>query len=252
MNNWELFILKKRSIWFHIIVGYLTAGLWVIVYFVTNYNYNKKLKKEAIAKLKEENLDEIKIESDDIEYNPNCEFLYSDNRTRDFSDNYVVLDIETTGLDAQNERITEIGALKYIDNKLTDTFQVLINPEKEISWRITSLTGITNEMVKDCETIDKVLPRLINFIENYDLVLHNSKFDIRFIAYNLYKNNMPLINNKIFCTLENARKYLDLEKYKLEYIKEYFNLDFGSHRALDDCYTTNFLYQHLKQINNKK
>ena len=165
---------------------------------------------------------------------------------------YIVFDVETTGLDPRTDKITEIGALKYKDNKLIDKFQKLINPRIHITAKIYLLTGINDEMVKNCSGIENVLPDFIKFIENYTLVAHNAKFDTSFIACKLQEHNMSLFRNKVIDTLylsREALKYMD--SYSLAYLKDYFKLSFGSHRAIEDCYTTNYVYQYCKASKRK-
>lgn len=81
---------------------------------------------------------------------------------------YIVFDLETTGLSSDRDKITEIGAVKIRDGIIVDKFSQLVNPEMEISEQITELTGITNEMVEDKPTIDKVLPKSKNSARRYN------------------------------------------------------------------------------------
>jgi len=76
---------------------------------------------------------------------------------------YTVIDIETTGLSKGYHQITEIAAAKIRSGEIVDSYQTLINPKVSIPHFITGLTGITNEMVKDSPTIDKVLPTFVDF-----------------------------------------------------------------------------------------
>jgi len=97
---------------------------------------------------------------------------------------YIVLDIETTGLSRYIHKITEIAAVKVKDNKIIEEYQTLVNPETKIPRFITRLTGIDNEMVKDAPTINEVMPGLLKFLGNHTIVAHNATFDYGFIAYN--------------------------------------------------------------------
>ena len=169
------------------------------------------------------------------------------NKQKDLVKDYVVFDLETTGFDAKTCEIIEIGALKYKDDKLVDEFNILINPGKDIPSSITNITGINNEMVKDAPNIKEVLPKFIEFIEDLTLVAHNSSFDLSFIEENIKRLNLDMINNKNIDTVYLARKYIkETENSKLENLKKYFNLEYGSHRSLEDCYTTNYVYQYCK------
>ncbi|MDD3232090.1 MAG: 3'-5' exonuclease [Clostridia bacterium] len=119
---------------------------------------------------------------------------------------YIVLDIETTGLDLVYDEIIEIGALKVVNGQIVETFSELVRPNNKISQFISSLTGITNEMLDSAQEIDKVLPRFIDFAQNMLIVGHNVNFDINFIYdYTLNVLNKPFANNFID-TLRLSRK----------------------------------------------
>lgn len=163
-------------------------------------------------------------------------------------DDYVVFDLETTGLDPLTCEIIEIGALKYQNNELIDEFSVLIKPKRKISAKITDLTGITNDMVASAPKIEEILPKFLTFIADFPLVAHNSNFDISFILENIKKLNLPPLKNANIDTVVLARLYLPkVYNYKLTTLKNYFKLDFGSHRSVDDCKTTNYVYQYCKK-----
>ncbi|MCI8575811.1 MAG: hypothetical protein HFI09_05010 [Bacilli bacterium] len=165
-----------------------------------------------------------------------------------FVNSYVVFDTETTGLKDQTDQIIEIGALKYINDELVDEFEVLINPEEDIPEIITTITGITNEMVMGEKTIEEVLPLFMEFIGDLPVVCHNAPFDIGFINASLKKCGMDIMKNDAIDTVLLAREYIpQAYNYKLETLKKYFKLDFGSHRSVDDCKTTNFVYQECKK-----
>lgn len=169
------------------------------------------------------------------------------NGEKELVSDYVVFDLETTGLDSFSDRIIEIGALKYRNNELVDEFSVLINPEVMISPKITEITGITNEMVGSAKTIKEIMPEFIRFIENLPLIAHNSQFDLSFIEENVKRLGLDVPRNTNIDTVELARKYIPrVYNYKLTTLKNYFKLDFGSHRSVDDCKTTNYVYQYCK------
>ena len=110
------------------------------------------------------------------------EDIVQDANDKELSQTFVVFDIETTGFSNTNDKITEIGAVKIENFKVVDKFSELINPQKDISYKIQELTGITNDMVKDKPTIDEVLPKFIEFIGDSVLVAHNAEFDMSFIS----------------------------------------------------------------------
>lgn len=170
----------------------------------------------------------------------------------DFVDDYIVFDLETTGLDSFSDEIIEIGALKYKNNKLIDTFHEYVKPSNLIPNKISNINGITNEDVKHSQSIKEVLPKFINFIEDYTLIAHNNSFDLNFIMQNLKKQNISCIKNKTIDTLSLARDYIpDLDNYKLETLKKFLGINNISHRALSDCEATNAVYQYCKNQNVK-
>ena len=103
---------------------------------------------------------------------------------------YIVLDIETTGLDPEFDEIIEIGAIKVINGKIVDEFSELVKPSNAITPFISSLTGITNDMLKTAKNINQVLPKFLDFVKDMTIVGHNVNFDINFIYdYTLYISN---------------------------------------------------------------
>lgn len=179
--------------------------------------------------------------------NYNSNKFKTEKKNDSFVDDYIIFDLETTGLDYYKNKIIEIGALKYKNNQLVDEFHMLINPEIKLPNKIISITGITDDMLKDCETIDKVLPNFIEWIEDYTLIAHNSSFDMGFINAKSNELNLKLIKNNVIDTLYLARKYIDdTYNHKLVTLKNHFNLNYGSHRSLEDCYVTNYVYQYCK------
>jgi len=163
---------------------------------------------------------------------------------------YIVLDIETTGLSKNYHKITEIAAIKFKDNRAVDKFDMLVNPECYIPSFITNLTGITNDMVKSQPTIKDVAPKLYTFLENSTIVAHNATFDYGFIEYNLMKHlNRKVLNPKI-CTKKLANRILpNLSNKKLGTICNYFQIENETaHRAMSDVKATAQVFQCFTQI----
>lgn len=205
--------------------------------------FTEKQKENLNNTILKETLNSIKYPK--INYNNT---IYKNNKIYSFKKNYIVFDLETTGLDCIKDKIIEIAAIKYKNYKKVDSFHYLVNPRTKISDKITKLTGITTNDVVNADTIENVLPKFIDFIEDYPLVAHNSSFDLEFIERNLKLSNIKLINNKNIDTLFLARKYIKcLKNYKLETLKKMLNLNFKSHSAYDDCLTTNEVYLFCKK-----
>jgi len=169
------------------------------------------------------------------------------NKETNFVSDYVVFDLETTGLEAKTDKIIEIGALKYKNNKLVEEFSVLVNPEIKLPPVIRKITGLKDEDLKDKRTIESVLPEFLEFIEDLTLIAHNSEFDLGFIEENIKRLGLKMITNKNIDTIEIAKKYIPKAyNYKLETLKKFFHLEYGSHRSVDDCKTTNYVYEYCK------
>ncbi|AHF07095.1 DNA polymerase III subunit alpha [Desulfitobacterium metallireducens] len=152
---------------------------------------------------------------------------------------YCVLDLETTGFSAVTEKITEIGIMKFQRGKVIDEFSCFVNPEKSIPARVVEVTNITDEMVKNAETIDKVFPKMLDFIEGSVLVAHNAEFDIGFLKHNAkvlgYDFDYTYLD-----TLSLAKEiFPDFKTYKLGRIAKNLGIKVEvAHRALDDVDTT--------------
>ncbi|NLM44655.1 MAG: PolC-type DNA polymerase III [Clostridiales bacterium] len=152
-----------------------------------------------------------------------------------FDNEYVVFDIETTGLNNVNDRITEIGAVLIKNKKIVSTFSSLINPGIPIPEKIQKLTGITNEMVSSAPYIEEILPKFLNFVGDRPLVAHNAMFDVGFIKYKASLLGLS-VNNPILDTLQLSRNLLSINKHKLNNLCEYFNIKLENHhRASDDA-----------------
>ena len=163
---------------------------------------------------------------------------FSKNQSLD-NTTYCVLDLETTGISFRTEKITEVGIMKIRNGELLDSFSCFVNPEKPIPQKVVEVTNITDDMVKDADTIDKVLPKVIEFIGDSVLVAHNADFDIGFLKYNATALGLKL-NNTYIDTLKLAKElFPQYKKYKLGIIAENLGIKVDvAHRALDDVDTT--------------
>lgn len=171
----------------------------------------------------------------------------------DFPESYVVVDVETTGLDPSRDKLIEVAALKVQDSKVVDSFSSLINPGVPVSDFIAELTGITNEQLENAPLAGDVLNELSAFIGYDVLVGHNVNFDINFLYDNFMRYlNKPLSNNFVD-TLRLSKKYFkNAPSYKLSLLAKHLNINIEvSHRALDDCETTNRLYTKLLEASKR-
>lgn len=166
----------------------------------------------------------------------------------EFVDDYVVIDIETTGLDAEFDDIIELSAIRYVNNVEVAHFSSLVQSEWGISDFITDLTGITDEMLADAPTINEALPKYLDFLGDSILIGHNVNFDINFI-YDKAENMGLEFKNDYIDTMRLSRKLLkEIKNHKLITVKQYFNIDSDSeHRALPDCIATQQCYIKLKE-----
>lgn len=167
-----------------------------------------------------------------------------------FDDEFIVFDIETTGLSRVRDRVTEIGAVRVKNGEVLDVFSSFVNPGMPIPPNITELTGITDEMVKDADGMDKVLPRFLDFIGDRMLVAHNANFDVGFMRAAAEELKLPFTNSYID-TVPLARYIVpELSKYKLDTLAEFFGVgDFNHHRAYDDAETlARVFYSMVKRL----
>ncbi len=153
-----------------------------------------------------------------------------------FEDEFVVFDIETTGLSALNNNITEIGAVKFIKGEIKDKYQRFVNPGEHIPEEITKLTGITDEMVAGADDISVVLPDFLSFCGNRMLVAHNANFDTGFIRAASERLGVPFTNPYMDTVAMSHYLNPTLKKHKLDDLADHYGLgDFNHHRASDDA-----------------
>lgn len=151
----------------------------------------------------------------------------------------VVFDLETTGLDNQVDRIIEIGAQKYVGDRLVAELESFVWTDVELTDDIQRLTGITPDMLVGQPLIETVLPQFLEFIEGSLLVAHNAEFDIGMIRAACSRVGIDL-EWPCFCTLKMARELLpDLENKKLDTLARHYGLAFEArHRAIGDIKVT--------------
>lgn len=151
---------------------------------------------------------------------------------------FIVFDIETTGLSAAREKITEIGAFRVVDGEIKDKFSTFVNPEKHISAKITELTGITDEMVADAPSEAEAVKAFLDYCgENAVVVAHNAGFDTSFIKTAAERNRLSYTLTHIDTLAISRGIFSQLNKHKLDTIAKFLKLgDFNHHRAYDDAF----------------
>lgn len=156
----------------------------------------------------------------------------------ELSDEYCAFDIETTGLNANTERMTEIGAVIMRDNEVISRFQTFVNPERPIPREITELTGITDRDVFDAPGEEAALRSFIEFAGDRPLVAHNAEFDIGFMKATSRRTSIEF-EPAFMDTLTLSQSLLpDLKRHKLDIVSARLSLpDFNHHRADDDALT---------------
>lgn len=169
--------------------------------------------------------------------------LVQNSNNQSIDGTYIVFDIETTGLSFKHDKITEIGAVKIKNGEVVDRFSALVNPNTSIPAKIVELTGITDEMVKDKPTIDRVLPEFLDFVGNDPVVAHNAVFDTSFIKENSKQLGLEF-NNTIVDTLSLSRILVpSIKRYKLNTLAKHFKVNLENHhRAVDDAVATGEIF----------
>ncbi|MGN0181621.1 MAG: exonuclease domain-containing protein [Candidatus Ornithomonoglobus sp.] len=173
-------------------------------------------------------------------------------------DNYIVIDIETTGLCPEYDSIIELSALKISDNKITDKFSSLVKPnevfidddynELYVDGFITELTGITNDMLENAPKFPDIAKPFLSFIGDSIIVGHNVNFDINFLYDNILEC-MGIEFHNDFCDLLriSRRLFPDLQNHKLNTLAMEFNIKQPTaHRGLADCETTFSCFEYCK------
>ena len=162
----------------------------------------------------------------------------------DFHQEYIVFDLETTGLSYTDDAITEIGAAVYCNGKMTEQFQTFVNPRRKLPQKIIELTGITDDMLKDAPELSDVIPKFIEFCGNRPLVAHNADFDVSFIKTACQRLEITY-EPTYLDTLVLAQGLMPgLNRYKLNIVADALSLpDFNHHRAVDDAMTVGYMLE---------
>ncbi len=153
---------------------------------------------------------------------------------------FVVVDVETTGMSPTEDRMTEIAMMKVRNGALVEEYSTLINPLMTISAFITDLTGIDNLMVRDAPTAREIMPDVAEFLQDSVFVAHNAAFDWGFVSHSARRERSIELENPRLCTVKLSRRILpDLPSRSLGPVAEYLDVKIPQrHRASGDAYAT--------------
>lgn len=166
------------------------------------------------------------------------------------AEDYVVIDLETTGMRPEQDEIIEIAAIRVCAQAVTQEFSVLVRPQKGLPQTVKQLTGITEEALqKEGMPLQDALAQFVDFVGRDRMVGHNISFDLAFLRTSLRACGQKMLTNPCVDTLALARRTVfGVENYKLATLAQHFSMTCTQqHRALEDCRVTNLLYQKLKK-----
>lgn len=165
---------------------------------------------------------------------------------------YIVLDVETTGLRADQHEIIELAAMRVVEHEITDTFSTLVRIHAPLPATITALTGIRDDMLRDQGLpLPEAMAQFLAFVADRRVVCHHAAFDYAFLKAACRKCHLPEFRNPYADTLQMAKRQLDeVPDYKLATLAAHLGIDTtGSHRALEDCRMT---YMPFEKLNEKR
>ena len=166
------------------------------------------------------------------------------------SDEVVILDLETTGLDYKLDRILEIGALRWRDGVVISEFQALVNPEVELRASNIAIHHITPDLIAEAPSIGQILPAFLEFLGPSPIVAHNARFDVNFLAHAAKERLGRILENPAIDTLELAREAFPREKgLSLERLLELFSEPPRAlHRAMEDARALATVFPRLMKL----
>jgi DNA polymerase III subunit epsilon len=159
---------------------------------------------------------------------------------------YAIIDIETTGGAANREKITEIAIVVHDGEKILDTYETLINPERSIPYFITQVTGISDKMVADAPKFFEVAKHIVTMTEGAIFVAHNVRFDYGFIQEEFRRLGFTYMRKQL-CTVRLSRQaFPGLRSYALGNLIKHFNIEVKDrHRAMADAAATTIIFEKI-------
>ncbi len=162
---------------------------------------------------------------------------------------FVAFDLETTGLSAVTDVITEIGAVVLRDGKVVDTFQTFVDPKRKLDPKNIELTGITDAMLQGAPDISEALPKFLEFCADRPLIAHNADFDVGFLTAASERLDLPFDPTYVDTLILSQNLMPQLSKHKLNIVADALGLpEFNHHRASDDALTCGYLYLRFAQM----
>ncbi len=176
--------------------------------------------------------------------------ILTGHNNRNFNSEFICFDLETTGFNAKLDKIIEIGAYKIKNNEILDRFSIFVNPNVKISDRISELTGITQDMLKNALEEREAMEKFIEFCgDNPVLVAHNANFDVSFIKFLIKKLNI-VFNFTYIDTVQLSRALImSIKNYKLDTVAKFLKIpEFNHHRACDDAKALAYIFIKLLKM----
>lgn len=175
-------------------------------------------------------------------------------RLKTYVPDYVVFDLETTGISAYKDAVIEVSAVKVVNGQVVDEFSTLVNPERPIPYAASSVNNIYDDMVKDAPVFEVALKDFLEFVGDFVLVGHNiHSFDMKFIRRDALEYWGKTIDNDYVDTLYMARSVLpQLSHHRLVDLAQHYGIsDEGAHRALADCRMNQKVFEFLAKEDGK-
>ena len=169
----------------------------------------------------------------------------------EYMQNFVSFDLETTGTLSHLDHIIEIGAIRFKQGKVEDSFQQLVSIDSPIPEQASKVNGITDDMLKNQPSIQEVLPHFVDFCDSELMVAHNAPFDFQFLLRAIEEQGAIAPRGLILDTCQLARKtFPGLANYKLSTLCDYLKVDSDNfHRAEADALSCGHLFLHILKRN---